>query len=58
MNSVACSDGGAGGALGKCTTTVNPEAVVERFARAHPRRLLFTNPLIDDPADVESSASV
>ena len=37
---------------------VNPEAVVERFARAHPRRLLFTNPLIDDPADVESSASV
>ena len=37
---------------------VNPEAVVERFARAHPRRLLFTKPLIDDPADVESSASV
>ena len=35
---------------------VNVEAVVERFARAHPRRLLFVNPLVDTAHD-DSSAS-
>ena len=36
---------------------LDPQAVVDRFARAQPRRMLFVNPLSDPSADATSSVS-